>query len=171
MPIGTTNTAILLNINKPKHTRISKQQENKSFWWEILEMIGVQVIAVALAPFTGGLSESVALGLGASDLVASISAVCVEFLTDFTINQVYDYLKGNVTKLNTFFNILPAFAGLNKISRGYRTTKFIKLAQETKTLEQVGIKEVKNLQEIISQVGGKEILTDKIIGNKRYLMN
>ncbi len=35
MPIGTTNTAILLNINKPKHTRISKQQENKSFWWEI----------------------------------------------------------------------------------------------------------------------------------------
>ncbi|WP_339040143.1 hypothetical protein [Spiroplasma endosymbiont of Andrena trimmerana] len=171
MPIGTTNTAILLNINKPKHTRISKQQENKSFWWEILEMIGVQVIAVALAPFTGGLSESVALGLGASDLVASISAVGVEFLTDFTINQVYDYLKGNVTKLNTFFNILPAFAGLNKISRGYRTTKFIKLAQETKTLEQVGIKEVKNLQEIISQVGGKEILTDKIIGNKRYLIN
>ncbi|BDT02804.1 hypothetical protein [Spiroplasma ixodetis] len=63
MPIGTTSTAILLNINKPKHTRISKQQENKSFWWEILEMIGVQVIAVALAPFTGGLSESVALGL------------------------------------------------------------------------------------------------------------
>ncbi|WP_342267288.1 hypothetical protein [Spiroplasma endosymbiont of Villa modesta] len=171
MPIGTTSTAILLNINKPKHTRTSNQQENKSFWWEILEMIGVQVIAVALAPFTGGLSESFALGLGASDLVASISAVGVEFLTDFTINQVYDYLKGNVTKLNTFFNILPAFAGLNKISRGYRTTKFIKLAQKTKTLEQVGIKEAKNLQEIISQVSGKEILTDKIIGNKRYLMN
>ncbi|WP_458257750.1 hypothetical protein [Spiroplasma endosymbiont of Dactylopius coccus] len=171
MPIGTTSTAILLNINKPKHTRTSNQQENKSFWWEILEMIGVQVIAVALAPFTGGLSESVALGLGASDLIASISAVGVEFLTDFTINQVYDYLKGNVTKLNTFFNILPAFAGLNKISRGYRTTKFIKLAEKTKTLEQVGIKEAKNLQEIISQVSGKEILTDKIIGNKRYLMN
>ncbi|WP_425381003.1 hypothetical protein [Spiroplasma endosymbiont of Polydrusus pterygomalis] len=171
MPIGTTSTAILLNINKPKHTRISKQQENKSFWWEILEMIGVQVIAVALAPFTGGLSESIALGLGASDLLASISAVGVEFLTDFTINQVYDYLKGNVTPLNTFFNILPAFAGLNKISRGYRTTKFIKLAQKTKTLEQIGIKEAKNLQEIISQVSGKEILTDKIIGNKRYLFN
>lgn len=171
MPIGTTSTALLLNINKPKHTRISKQQENKSFWWEILEMIGVQVIAVALAPFTGGLSESFALGLGASDLVASISAVGVEFLTDFTINQVYDYLKGNVTPLNTFFNILPAFAGINKISRGYRTTKFINLAQKTKTLEQIGIKEAKNLQEIISQVSGKEILTDKIIGNKRYLMN
>ncbi|WP_342273893.1 hypothetical protein [Spiroplasma endosymbiont of Phycita roborella] len=133
-------------------------------------MIGVQVIAVALAPFTGGLSEDLALGLGASDLIASISAIGVEFLTDFTINQVYDYLKGNVTPLNTFFNILPAFAGLNKISRGYRTTKFIKLAQKTKTLEQVGIKEAKNLQEIISQVSGKEILTDKIIGNKRYLM-
>ncbi|WP_339043326.1 hypothetical protein [Spiroplasma endosymbiont of Apeira syringaria] len=171
MPIGTTSTAILLNINKPKHTIIINQQENKSFWWEILEMIGGEVIAVALAPFTGGLSESVALGLGASDLVASISAVRIEFLTDFTINQVYDYLKGNVTPLNTFFNILPAFAGLNKISRGYRTTKFIKLAQKTKTLEQVGIKEAKKLQEIISQVSGKEILTDKIIGNKRYLMN
>ncbi len=171
MPIGTTSTAILFNINKPKHTRISKQQENKSFWWEILEMIGVQVIAVAFAPFTGGLSESIALGLGASDLIASISAVGVEFLTDFTINQVYDYLKGNVTPLNTFFNILPAFAGLNKISRGYRTTKFIKLAQKTKTLEQIGVKEAKNLQEIISQVSGKEILTDKIIGNKRYLFN
>ncbi|WP_342217679.1 hypothetical protein [Spiroplasma endosymbiont of Amphimallon solstitiale] len=37
MPIGTTSTAILLNINKPKHTRTSNQQENKSFWWEILE--------------------------------------------------------------------------------------------------------------------------------------
>ncbi|WP_342218291.1 hypothetical protein [Spiroplasma endosymbiont of Amphimallon solstitiale] len=171
MPIGTTSTAILLNINKPKHTRTSNQQENKSFWWEILEMIGVQVIAVALAPFTGGLSESIALGLGASDLIASISAVGVEFLTDFTINQVYDYLKGNVTPLNTFFNILPAFVGINKISRGYRTTKFIKLAQKTKTLEQIGVKEAKNLQEIISQVSGKEILTDKIIGNKRYLFN
>ncbi len=134
-------------------------------------MIGVQVIAVAFAPFTGGLSESIALGLGASDLIASISAVGVEFLTDFTINQVYDYLKGNVTPLNTFFNVLPAFAGLNKISRGYRTTKFIKLAQKTKTLEQIGVKEAKNLQEIISQVSGKEILTDKIIGNKRYLFN
>ncbi|WP_342274086.1 hypothetical protein [Spiroplasma endosymbiont of Phycita roborella] len=135
MPIGTANTATLLKINKPKHTRISQQQEHKSLWWEILEMIGVQVIAVALAPFTGRLSEDLALGLGASDLIASISAVGVEFLTDFTINQVYDYLKGNVIPLNTFFNILPAFAGLNKISRGYRTTKFIKLAQKTKTLE------------------------------------
>ncbi|WP_342267180.1 hypothetical protein [Spiroplasma endosymbiont of Villa modesta] len=171
MPIGTTSTAILLNINKPKHTRTSNQQENKSFWWEILEMIGVQVIAVALAPFTGGLSESVALGLGASDFIASTINFGIYATTDFTINQVYDYLKGNVTKLNTFLNLLPAFAGLNKISRGYRTTKFIKLAQETKTLEQVGIKEAKNLQEVISQVSGKEILTDKIIGNKRYLMN
>ncbi|WP_458257343.1 hypothetical protein [Spiroplasma endosymbiont of Dactylopius coccus] len=171
MPIGTTSTAILLNINKPKHTRTSQQQEHKSFWWEILEMIGVQVIAVALAPFTGGLSESFALGLGASDLVAIISAVGVEFLTDFTINQVYDYLKGNVTPLNTFFNILPAFAGLNRISRGYRTSKFISLAEKTKTLEQIGIKKAKNLQEIISQVSEKQFLTDKIIGNKRYLFN
>ena len=169
MPIGTTSTAILLNINKP--TRISKQQENKSFWWEILEMIGVQVIAVALAPFTGGLSESIALGLGASDFIASSIAFSVYAVTDFTINQVYDYLKGNVTTLNTFFNLLPAFAGVNKITRGYRTSKFIKLAKTTKTLEQVGIKEAKNLQEIISQVSGKEILTDKIIGNNRYLMN
>ncbi|WP_342261392.1 hypothetical protein [Spiroplasma endosymbiont of Notiophilus biguttatus] len=171
MPIGTANTATLLKINKPKHTRTSQQQEHKSLWWEILEMIGVQVIAVALAPFTGGLSEDLALGLGASDLIASISATGVEFATDFTINQVYDYLKGNVTSLNTFFNLLPAFAGLNRITRGYRTTKFIKLAQKTKTLEQIGVKEVKNLQEIINQVSGKEFLTDKIIGNKRYLFN
>ncbi|WDA54783.1 MAG: hypothetical protein PPFGHCPK_01253 [Spiroplasma endosymbiont of Drosophila atripex] len=171
MPIGTANTATLLKINKPKHTRISQQQEHKSLWWEILEMIGVQVIAVALAPFTGGLSEDLALGLGASDLIASISATGVEFATDFTINQVYDYLKGNVTSLNTFFNLLPAFAGLNRITRGYRTTKFIKLAQKTKTLEQIGVKEVKNLQEIINQVTGKQFLTDKIIGNKRYLFN
>ncbi|WP_342217950.1 hypothetical protein [Spiroplasma endosymbiont of Amphimallon solstitiale] len=171
MPIGTANTATLLKINKPKHTRISQQQEHKSLWWEILEMIGVQVIAVALAPFTGGLSEDLALGLGASDLIASISATGVEFATDFTINQVYDYLKGNVTSINTFFNLLPAFAGLNRITRGYRTSKFIKLAQKTKTLEQIGVKEVKNLQEIINQVTGKEFLTDKIIGNKRYLFN
>ncbi|WDA53613.1 MAG: hypothetical protein PPFGHCPK_01332 [Spiroplasma endosymbiont of Drosophila atripex] len=169
MPIGTTTTAILLNINKP--TRIGKQQKNKSFWWEILEMIGVQVIAVALAPFTGGLSESIVLGLGASDFIASSIAFGVYAVTDFTINQVYDYLKGNITPLNTFLNLLPAFAGINKITRGYRTTKFIKLAKTTKTLEQIGIKETKNLQEIISQVSGKEILTDKIIGNKRHLFN
>ncbi len=169
MPIGTTSTAILLNINKP--TRISKQQESKSFWWEILEMIGVQVIAIAFAPFTGGLSESIPLGLGASDFIASSIAFSVYAVTDFTIYQVYDYLKGNVTTLNAFFNLLPAFAGVNKITRVYRTSKFIKLAKTTKTLEQVGIKEAKNLQEIISQVSGKEILTDKIIGNKRYLFN
>ncbi|WP_342276174.1 hypothetical protein [Spiroplasma endosymbiont of Nebria brevicollis] len=171
MPIGTTSTAIILNINKPKHTRISKQQENKSLWLEILEMVSVQVIAVALAPFTGGLSEDLALGLGASDLIGSSIAVAVEATTDFTINQVYDYLKGNVTKLNTFFNVLPAFAGLNKITRGFRTTKFIKLAQKTKTLEKIGIKEAKNLQDVINQVTGKEILTDKIIGKQRYLFN
>lgn len=171
MPIGTTSTAVILNINKPKHTRISKQQENKSLWLEILEMLSVQVIAVALAPFTGGLSEDIALTLGASDLLASISATSIEFATDFTINQVYDYLKGNVTKLNTFFNVLPAFAGLNKITRGFRTTKFIKLAQKTKTLEKIGIKEAKNLQDVINQVTGKEILTDKIIGKQRYLFN
>lgn len=171
MPIGTTNTAIIFNIKKPKHTRISKQQENKSWWLEILEMIGIQVIAVAFAPFTGGLSEDLALGLGASDLLASIAATGVEFTTDFTINQVYDYLKGNVTKLNTVFNLLPGFASLNKITRGARTTKFIKLAQKTTTLEQIGVKEVKNLQDVINQVAGKEILTDKIIGNQRYLFN
>lgn len=171
MPIGTASTAIIFNIKKQKHTRISKQQENKSWWLEILEMIGIQVIAVAFAPFTGGLSEDLALGLGASDLLASIAATGVEFTTDFTINQVYDYLKGNVTKLNTVFNLLPAFASLNKITRGARTTKFIKLAQKTKTLEQIGVKEVKNLQDVINQVAGKEILTDKIIGNQRYLFN
>ncbi len=63
-------------------------------------MIGVQVIPAALATFTGGLSEDLALGLGASDLIASISATGAEFATDFTINQVYDYVKGNVTSLN-----------------------------------------------------------------------
>ncbi len=119
-------------------------------------MIGVQVVAVALAPFTGGLSEDLAHGLAASDLIASISATGIEFATDFTINQVYDYLKGNVTSLNTFFILLPAFAGPNRITRCYRTTKFIKLTQTTKTLEQIGIKEIKNLQEIINQVTGKE---------------
>ncbi len=95
-------------------------------------MIGVQVIAVALANFTGRLSEDLALGLGANDLIASISATGVEFATNFAVNQVYDYLKGNVTSLNTFFNLSPAFAGLNRITRGYRTTKFIKLAQKLK---------------------------------------
>ncbi len=134
-------------------------------------MIGEQVIAVALAPFAGGLRENLALGLAASDLIASISATGVEFATDFTINQVYDYLKGNVTSINTFFKLLPAFAGLNRITRGYRTTKFIKLTKTTKTVEQIGIKEIKNLQEIINQVTGKEFLTDKRIGNKRYLFN
>jgi len=171
MPIGTASTAIVFKINKPKHTRISKHQEHKSWWLEILEMIGIQVIALALAPFTGGLSEDLALGLGTSDLLASITATGVEFATDFTINQVYDYLKGQVTPLNTFFNLLPAFAGINKITRGYRTSKFIKLAQKTKTLEEIGIKEAKNLQDIINQVSGKKILTDKIIGEQRYLFN
>ncbi len=134
-------------------------------------MIGVQVIAVALAPFAGGLSEDLALGLCASDLIAGISATGIEFATDFTINQVFDYLKGNVTSLNTFFNLLPAFAGLNRITRGYRTTKFIELTQTTKTVEQIGIEEIKNLQEIINQVTGNEFLADKTIGNKRYLFN
>ncbi|MDJ1305939.1 MAG: hypothetical protein MRQ09_06965, partial [Candidatus Midichloria sp.] len=78
--------------------------------------------------------------LGASDFIASSIAFGVYAVTDFTINQVYDYLKGNITPLNTFLNLLPAFAGINKITRGYRTTKFIKLAKTTKTLEQIGIK-------------------------------
>ncbi len=83
----------------------------------------VSICAIKIKAFAGGLSEDLALGLCASDLIAGISATGIEFATDFTINQVYDYLKGNVTSLNTFFNLLPAFAGLNRITRGYPSYK------------------------------------------------
>ena len=64
-------------------------------------MIGVQFITVALILFTGSLIEDLVIILGTNNLIASIQyAIGFEFTTNFTTNQVYDYLKGNLTSLN-----------------------------------------------------------------------
>ncbi|WP_338992124.1 hypothetical protein [Spiroplasma endosymbiont of Seladonia tumulorum] len=59
--------------------------------------------------------------------------------------------------------MLPAIGGVGKLTRAARTTRILKLAKETKLLEKLGVITANNLEDVVKQVTGKKILSDKLI--------
>ncbi len=60
-------------------------------------------------------------------------------------------------------NLLPAIGGVGKLTRAARTTRILKLTKETKILEKLGVITANNLEDIVKQVTGKKVLSDKLI--------
>ncbi len=68
-----------------------------------------------------------------------------------------------MTVKSTALNLLPAIGGVGKLTRAARTTRILKLAKETKLLEKLGVITANNLKDIVKQVTGKKVLSDKLI--------
>ncbi len=68
-----------------------------------------------------------------------------------------------MTAKSTALNLLPAIGGIGKLMRAARTTRILKLAKETKLLEKLGVIIANNLEDIVKQVTGKKVLSDKLI--------
>jgi hypothetical protein len=162
MPIGTSKTALIYAVKKTS-TRLSIQQQEKSFGLQLLEFLGIQVLALGLSVLTGGVASAVGLGAGLSNFAAAFISFGVETATDFTVNQIYDKLTSEVTVKSTALNLLPAIGGIGKLTRAARTTKILKLVKETKLLEKLGVITANNLEDIVKQVTGKKVLSDKLI--------
>ncbi|MFX4057854.1 MAG: hypothetical protein EHV01_006065, partial [Spiroplasma sp. hy2] len=91
MPIGTSKTALIYAIKK-NPTRLLIQQQEKSFDLQLLEFLGIQVLALGLSVLTGGVASVVGLGAGLSNFAAAFISFGVETATDFAVNQIYDKL-------------------------------------------------------------------------------
>ncbi len=162
MPIGTSKTALIYHVKKTP-TRLSIQQQEKSFGLQLLEFLGIQVLALGLSVITGGIASAVGLGAGLSNFAAAFISFGVETATDFAVNQIYDSLTSKVSAKSTALNLLPAIGGIGKLTRAARTTRILKLAKETKLLEKLGVITANNLEDVVRQVTGKKILSDKLI--------
>ncbi|WP_338991517.1 hypothetical protein [Spiroplasma endosymbiont of Seladonia tumulorum] len=142
---------------------MSIQQQEKSFGLQLLEFLGIQVLALGLSVLTGGIASAVGLGAGLSNFAAAFISFGVETATDFAVNQIYDKLTSEVTAKSTALNLLPAIGGIGKLTRAVRTTRILKLAKETKLLEKLGVITANNLEDVVRQVTGKKILSSKLI--------
>ncbi|KAF0850486.1 hypothetical protein [Spiroplasma poulsonii] len=162
MPIGTSKTALIYAVKK-NPTRLSIQQQEKSFGLQLLEFLGIQVLALGLSVLTGGVASAIGLGAGLSNFAAAFISFGVETATDFAVNQIYDKLTSEVTVKSTALNLLPAIGGIGKLTRSARTTRILKLAKETKLLEKLGVITANNLEDVVKQITGKKILSDKLI--------
>ncbi len=58
---------------------------------------------------------------------------------------------------------MPVIGGVGKLTRAARTTRILKLAKETKLLKKLGVITANNLEDVVRQVTGKKILSDKLI--------
>ncbi len=103
------------------------------------------------------------MGAGLSNFAAAFISFGVETATDFAVNQIYDKLTSEVTVKSTALNLLPAIGEVGKLTRAARTTIILKLAKETKLLEKLVVITANNLEDIVKQVTGKKILSDKLI--------
>ncbi|AXF95041.1 hypothetical protein [Spiroplasma phoeniceum] len=70
MPIGTTKTSLIYSIKTP--SRLSIQQQQKSFALQLLEFLGIQVLALGLSVLTGGIASAFGLGAGLSNFAAAL---------------------------------------------------------------------------------------------------
>ncbi len=116
-----------------------------------------------MSVLTGGIASAIGLGAGLYNFAAAFISFGVEITTDFTINQIYYSLTSEVTAKSTALNLLPAIGGIGKLTRAARTTRILKLAKETKLLEKLGVITANNLEDVVKQVTGKKILSDKLI--------
>ncbi|WP_338992873.1 hypothetical protein [Spiroplasma endosymbiont of Seladonia tumulorum] len=130
---------------------MSIQQQEKSFGLQLLEFLGIQVLALGLSVLTGGIASAVGLGAGLSNFAAAFISFEVETATDFAVNQIYDKLTLEVTVKSTALNLLPAIGGIGKLTRAARTTKILKLAKETKLLEKLGVITANNLEDVVNE--------------------
>jgi len=69
MPIGTNKTAMIYAVKKTP-TRLSIQKQQKSFGLQLLEFLGIQVLALGLSVLTGGIASAVGLGAGDSQCLS-----------------------------------------------------------------------------------------------------
>ncbi len=60
MPIRTSKTALIYAVKKTP-TKLSIQQQEKSFGLQLLEFLGIQVLALSLSVLTGGVASAVGL--------------------------------------------------------------------------------------------------------------
>ncbi len=162
MPIGTSKTALIYTIKKIS-TRLSIQQQEKSFGLQLLEFLVIQVLALGLSVLTGGIASAVGLGAVLSNFAAAFISFGAETATDFAVNQIYDKLTSEVTVKSTALNLLPAIGEVGKLTCAARTTIILKLAKETKLLEKLVVITANNLEDIVKQVTGKKVLSDKLI--------
>ncbi len=72
---------------------MSIQQKEKSFGLQLLEFLGIQVLALVLSVLTGGIAYAVGLKAGLSNFSAAFISFEVETATDFAVNQIYDSLN------------------------------------------------------------------------------
>ncbi|WP_338954436.1 hypothetical protein [Spiroplasma endosymbiont of Polydrusus cervinus] len=112
---------------------------------------------------TGGIASAVGFGGGLSNFAADFISFGVEITTDFSVNQIYDSLTSEVTATSTTLNLLSAIGGVGKLTRAARTTRILKLAKETKLFEKLGVRTANNLEDVVRQFTGKNILSDKLI--------
>lgn len=168
MPIGTKSTAILLKQYQPYVTRKPKSENQTNFWWLLLETILITAAATVAGAVTGGVASGIVLSIGASDLAAGIASFATRVLVEFAINQSIDAAKNQISAKNTALNLLlPIAFNVNQITRGYRTTKILRLARNTKTLEKLGVEDARNIKDLIDRLSNTQLLTEKINGKKQ----
>jgi len=66
MPIRTNKTALIYVVKKTP-TRLSIQQQEKNFGLQLLEFLGIQVLALVLSVITGGIASAAGIGAGLSN--------------------------------------------------------------------------------------------------------
>lgn len=168
MPIGTQSTAILLKQYQPQITRKPRSENETNFWWLFFETILITVAATVAGAVTGGVASGVVLSIGASDFAAGITSFATRVLVEFAINQSIDAARDQISARNTALNLLlPIAFNANQITRGYRTTKILRLARETKTLEKLGVEDARNIKDLIDRLSNMQLLTKEINGKKQ----
>ncbi len=135
----------------------------KKFWFTIIRIFRNSSFSFWFISFDWGIASAIGLGAGLYNFAAAFISFGVEITTDFTINQIYYSLTSEVTAKSTALNLLPAMGGVGKLTRAARTTRILKLAKETKLLEKLGVITANNLEDVVRQVTGKKVLSDKLI--------
>ncbi|WP_374696850.1 hypothetical protein [Spiroplasma endosymbiont of Polydrusus formosus] len=98
-----------------------------------------------------------------SNFASTFISFGIETSTDFAVNQIYDSLNFRSDSKSTVLNLLPEISGVGKLTRAARTTIILKLAKKTKLLEKLGVITTNNLEDVVRQVAGQKVLSDKLI--------
>lgn len=147
---------------RKKITYKNPDNGKKSFWEEFFKTLAVQILAVGLGIFTGGIGTALVSPLGFSNLGIALTSFFVQSSVNFTVNQIYDTATGNKSDLNTLLNVIFSLTDIGQFGRALKYDKLLKLSNQSNIFKKIGIKNnLNNFYQLKQNLLFKDIVVGK----------
>lgn len=114
---------------------------------------------IVVTSLTDGLGVALIAPIGMSEFATAATSLIIDTVVNFGINELFDAATGNLSWSNAWINLIFGVTDIGRLGRGLKYDKLIKISNESKLFEKLGIqKRVKSFYGLKQELEMKDII-------------